>query len=208
MAEMELFPGAYYLPDFLSSAAQRALRERVEAVAGPLFYTPVHRSGHPMRLRLCCLGQHWNAQTYAYEPVRSDHDGAPVPPVPEDLAALARRIAQAVGMDLRPDVCLVNHYAEDGRLGVHQDKDEHPATLRAGVPIVSLSLGDTAAFALGGVRRSDPFTRFPLRSGDALVLGGPARLRFHGVTRVHPGTGPASLGLTGRYNLTFRQNAP
>jgi alkylated DNA repair protein (DNA oxidative demethylase) len=47
-----------------------------------------------------------------------------------------------------------------------------------------------------------------LRSGDALVLGGPARLCFHGVTRVHPGTGPATLGLAGRYNLTFRQNAP
>jgi alkylated DNA repair protein (DNA oxidative demethylase) len=73
---------------------------------------------------------------------------------------------------------------------------------------VSISLGDTADFQLGGTRRKDPLQRFPLRSGDALVLGGESRLRYHGVARIRPGTGPESLHLAGRFNLTFRQYAP
>jgi DNA alkylation damage repair protein AlkB len=205
---MQLHPGAFYLPGYLALAEQRALRERIEALAGAGLYTPTHRSGSPMRLRMMCFGLHWDAITYRYSDVRTDYDGASVPPVPDDLAALARRVAAEVGMTLRPEVCLVNHYVEGGRLGVHQDKDERPETLRAGIPIVSISLGDTADFQLGGTRRKDPLQRFPLRSGDALVLGGESRLRYHGVARIRPGTGPESLHLAGRFNLTFRQYAP
>jgi alkylated DNA repair protein (DNA oxidative demethylase) len=185
------------------------LRERLEAItADGGLYVPIHRSGAPMRLHFMCLGLHWNPLTYAYETARSDHDGRPVPPLPEDLAALARRVAEAAGQAIRPEVCLVNFYQAGGRLGVHQDKDEDPATLRAGTPIVSVSLGDTAEFLLGGTRRKDPLRRIPLQSGDALCLGGPSRLAYHGVARICPGTGPTWLGLEGRFNLTFRQYRP
>jgi len=90
-------------------------------------------------------------------------------------------------------------------LGLHQDKDESEATLAAGVPVVSLSIGDTARFLVGGVRRKDPMTPLMLESGDAFVLGGPARLCYHGVSRILPDTAPAGLATTGRFNLTFRQ---
>ena len=43
-----------------------------------------------------------------------------------------------------------------------------------------------------------------LASGDAFVFGGPARLRYHGVSRIIPGTAPAALEMSGRFNLTFR----
>lgn len=90
-------------------------------------------------------------------------------------------------------------------MGLHQDKDESPESLAAGLPVVSISLGDTARFLFGGTRRRDPVDTIPLRSGDAFVFGGPARLRYHGVSRILPGTAPAALRLEGRFNLTFRQ---
>ena len=89
-------------------------------------------------------------------------------------------------------------------MGVHQDKDERRETLEAGVPIVSVSLGDTARFVVGGLTRREPTRPLMLHSGDVVVMGGASRLRFHGVTRILAGTAPAGHG-PGRFNLTFRQ---
>jgi DNA alkylation damage repair protein AlkB len=158
-----------------------------------------------MRLDMLCLGRHWNGLTYRYESVRNDFDQAPVPPLPADFACLATEIAACVGFAMTPDICIMNFYDVNSRLGLHQDKDERPETLAAGVPIVSVSLGDTARFVLGTTRRKDPAEAILLASGDALVLGGPSRLRYHGVTRVLPATAPRELDIEGRLNLTFRQ---
>jgi alkylated DNA repair protein (DNA oxidative demethylase) len=152
---------------------------------------------------MLCLGRHWNALTYSYEPSRSDHDGLRVPPIPEDLASLASDAARRAGFDFTPDICILNFYTAGSRMGVHQDKDERPETLAAGVPIVSVSLGDAARFVIGGLTRKEPMRPLALRSGDVLVMGGPSRLRFHGVTRILPGTAPNGTG-PGRFNLTFR----
>jgi alkylated DNA repair protein (DNA oxidative demethylase) len=73
------------------------------------------------------------------------------------------------------------------------------------LPVVSVSLGDTARFLFGGQRRRDPVLTVPLCSGDAFVFGGPSRLCYHGVSRIAPGTAPPGLGVHGRFNLTFRQ---
>lgn len=158
-----------------------------------------------MHVRMLCLGRHWNGLTYRYEPTRSDFDHKPVPPVPAELEILARAVAQRVGMCLAPDICIVNYYGQDGRMGLHQDKDESAATLAAGTPVVSISLGDTARFLIGGARRKDVVRPVMLASGDAFVFGGAARLAYHGVSRVQVGTAPSSLDLNGRLNLTFRQ---
>ena len=141
-----------------------------------------------------------------YEPTRADFDGLPVPPLPPDLRALAQEIAAAAGMRIEPDLCLINFYDADGRMGLHQDKDEGPASIGAGIPVVSVSLGDTARFLFGGLKRRDPIEAMPLESGDAFVFGGPARLRYHGVSRISPVTAPPGLGISGRFNLTFRQS--
>jgi len=158
-----------------------------------------------MHVRMLSLGRHWNARTYKYEPTRADHDDAPVTPLPDELGALARRIAAAAGFDFAPDIALINWYDAEGRMGLHQDKDESASSIAAGVPVVSVSIGDTARFLFGGLRRRDPVQALLLESGDAFVFGGPARLRYHGVSRVIPGTAPGSLALDGRFNLTFRQ---
>ena len=204
---MEIAPGAFHLSRCLSLESQKALTERCRALLdGPVpGYVPVVRGGGKMHVRMLCLGRHWNGRTYRYEPTRSDFDDLPAPPLPGAFAALAREIAGSVGLPFEPDLCIMNYYDADGRMGVHQDKDESPASIEAGLPVVSVSLGDTARFLFGGLRRRDPIDALRLESGDAFVIGGPARLRYHGVSRIIPGTAPAELGITGRFNLTFRQ---
>src|SRR5947207_4689112 len=204
---MEIAPGAFHLKRHLSMAQQRCIVESCRALidgAVPA-YVPVVRGGGKMHVRMLCLGRHWNGQTYRYEPVRADFDGLPAPPLPDEFRALAAELAGSVAMTLDADLCILNYYDADGRMGLHQDKDESGPSLEAGLPVVSISLGDTARFLFGGVRRRDPVEALMLESGDAFVFGGPARLRYHGVSRIVPGTAPPELRMSGRFNLTFRQ---
>jgi DNA oxidative demethylase len=204
---MEVAPGAVHLKGWLPLDRQRAIVAECRALVdgGVPGYVPVVRGGGRMHVRMLCLGRHWNGQSYRYEAVRTDYDQRPVPPLPADFRDLARDIAAAAGMRLDADLCIMNYYGADGRMGLHQDKDESEPSLAAGVPVVSVSLGDTARFLFGGARRRDPVAPVLLESGDAFVFGGPARLRYHGVSRIVPGTAPPVLGLTGRFNLTFRR---
>ena len=190
----------------LAPVEQRELWQLCRALAGgPVpMYTPTVRGGRRMSVGMLCLGKHWNGLTYQYEDRRSDFDGLPVPPLPARVAELARAAASDAGFLMQPDVCIMNFYEDTARMGVHQDKDERPETIEAGIPIVSVSLGDAARFVIGGLTRREPTQPLILRSGDVLVMGGPSRLRFHGVTRILPGTAPEGTG-PGRFNLTFRQ---
>jgi alkylated DNA repair protein (DNA oxidative demethylase) len=199
--------GAFLLRGYLTLERQRDLVETCRRlIDGPVpGYVPVVRGGGRMHVRMLCLGRHWNGKTYRYEPIRSDFDGRTVPPLPPSFEALAGECAAAAGMVLDADLCILNHYDSDGRMGLHQDKDESERSLAAGRPVVSVSLGDTARFLFGGLKRRDPVVTLPLESGDVFVFGGPARLRYHGVSRTIPGTAPEGLGLDGRFNLTFRQ---
>jgi DNA alkylation damage repair protein AlkB len=158
-----------------------------------------------MRIQMVCLGLHWNPKTYTYESVRSDYDGLSVQKLPEDLKDLARRAASKAGMQIEPDICLMNFYTGEGTLGLHRDRDERPETIESGIPVVSISLGDSAHFMIGGLKRTDPVETIILESGDAIVFGGPSRLRFHGVSGILASTAPKELGFEGRFNLTFRQ---
>jgi DNA alkylation damage repair protein AlkB len=204
---MEVAAGALHLKRHLLLAQQRVLVDACRAlVDGDVpGYVPVVRGGGKMHVRMLCLGRHWNGMTYRYEEARSDYDQLRVPPLPTAFRDLARDIAASAGMMLDADLCILNYYEGEGRMGLHQDKDESPRSLAAGVPVVSISLGDTARFLFGGARRRDPVEALLLESGDAFVFGGPARLRYHGVSRILPGTAPPELSLIGRYNLTFRQ---
>lgn len=206
-AALEIAPGAVHLRHYMSDEEQRAVAAQCLELgardAG--FYTPVVRGVHPMSVRMLCLGRHWNARTYLYEATRSDIDGLPAPILPEPLERLARRAGDAAGFTFAPDTCIVNWYSAASRMGLHQDKDESPQSIAEGAPVVSFSIGDTARFLFGGLRRREPVLRIRLESGDAFVFGGPARLRYHGVTRIEPGTAPAGLPFEGRLNLTFRK---
>jgi DNA oxidative demethylase len=204
---VEIAPGAFHFSRYLSVADQCALAAHCRALMdGDVpAYVPVVRGGGKMHVRMLCLGRHWNGKTYAYETHRIDFDQLPAPPLPDRFAALARAIAGAAGMSLAPDLCILNYYDADGRMGLHQDKDESAASIAAGLPVVSISIGDTARFLFGGLKRNDAVESRLLESGDAFVFGGAARLRYHGVSRILPSTAPPDLDMTGRFNLTLRQ---
>jgi len=204
---MQVAPGAFLLERCLDASEQLTVAATCRTLLDGDIpgYVPIVRGGGRMHVRMLCLGHHWNAMTYSYEAARSDFDGQPAPPLPGEFRALASRVATSVGMTLDADICILNYYESDGRMGLHQDKDEGEQSLAAGVPVVSISIGDTATFLFGGTRRRAPVAKFPLHSGDAFVFGGPARLCYHGVSRILPGTAPKDLDVRGRYNLTFRQ---
>jgi alkylated DNA repair protein (DNA oxidative demethylase) len=196
---------------FLSLAEQRQVYRRVLRI-DPGFYVPVLRTGAKMNLRMNCLGHHWSAVTYQYTKVR-DVDGREVAPVPDFLQALARRAVRETdywhGPGVVPDhdICIVNLYDEAaGKLGVHADNSESTESLAAGYPVVSLSIGASCVFTIGGPSRKDPQGAHVLESGDLVLFGRSMRLAYHGVTKVLTGTTPPELGFTepGRVNLTFR----
>jgi alkylated DNA repair protein (DNA oxidative demethylase) len=126
--------------------------------------------------------------------------GSPWPPLPPSFRDLALRAAAAAGFEgFEPDACLINRYAAGAKLSLHQDRDE----LDLAQPIVSVSLGLPAMFAFGGRKRSDPTMRMPLRHGDVVVWGGPARLFHHAVLPLAEGLDPRTGPY--RYNLTLRR---
>lgn len=193
--------GAEVRPGHLDAAAQRALLAILrEAVADAPLFTPVMpRTGQPFSVRMTNLGPlGWvsDRDGYRYQPTHPE-TGRPWPALP---SALLEAWAALGGYAHPPEACLVNWYAPGARMGLHQDRDEQDFD----APVVSLSLGDSALFRIGGIKRRDPTRSFRLHSGDAMTLAGDARLAFHGVDRVLPGTSDL-LPQGGRLNLTLRR---
>jgi alkylated DNA repair protein (DNA oxidative demethylase) len=145
---------------------------------------------------------------YAFSRTADDPDGAPVKPLPADLADLARRAVDDAGLSIaaagryEPDAAIVNFYGPGAKLGLHQDGEEP-----SDAPVVTISLGDSCIFRLAGTdRRTGPFTDVLLQSGDLLVFGGRNRRIYHGVPKVVDGDAPAGLGLPpGRLSITVRE---
>jgi len=198
---IKVAPGAFYYPGFLGLADQEALRDEILAIIeeAPLFRPRMPRTGKPFSVRMSnCGAVGWVSDEagYRYQPTHPQ-TGRRWPPMPERLARAWGELAPEAPP---PEACLINFYDAKAKMGLHQDRDE--AEMSA--PIVSLSLGCAASFRLGGLKRNDLTRSFPLCSGDALVLGGPARLAFHGVDRVFAGSS-SLLPQGGRINLTLRR---
>jgi alkylated DNA repair protein (DNA oxidative demethylase) len=201
MTAIALAPGLTYHPDHLDRAAQESLLAALRAVAraAPLFAPRMPRTGKPFSVRMTnCGSLGWvsDAGGYRYQPTHPE-TGEPWPAMPE---AACRAWEDLSGYPHPPDACLVNFYDPSARMGLHQDRDEEELD----APVVSLSLGDTALFRYGGLDRKDPTKSVRLRSGDAIVFGGPARLVFHGIDRLLPGSSDL-LAEGGRLNLTLRK---
>ena len=201
---VEIAPGCLWLPGFLDRAAQEALAGDIRQVLAraPLFTPRMPRSGKPFSVRMSnCgpLGWVSDETGYRYQPTHPE-TGEPWPPMPE---ALRRAWDELAGTQLAPEACLINWYAPSARMGLHQDRDEEEFS----APVLSLSLGDTALFRVGGTARRDPTRSVRLASGDALILSGPSRLAFHGIDRILPDSSTL-LRQPGRINLTLRRVHP
>jgi alkylated DNA repair protein (DNA oxidative demethylase) len=203
--QVDVMPGCRWFPGYLDRAQQVQLRDvlRSLVVDAPFFAPEMPRTGKPFSVRMTNLGSlGWVSDRlggYRYQPTHPA-TGEPWPAIPPEILDIWRSVT---GAQRLPEACLVNFYAADAKMGLHQDRDE--ADLAA--PVVSVSLGDTARFRIGGSSRSDPTRGLDLKSGDVLVFGGPARLAFHGIDRVLPGTSTL-LADGGRINLTLRCVTP
>ena len=195
--------GFRLLPGRLSPQAQADLLAQVLARVeqAPLVHQ-VTPGGKPMSVAMTSLGSlGWttDAAGYRYEP-RHPVTGQAWPNIPQVLLDLWAELADP---DVPPDACLINFYNAEAKMGLHQDRDE--ADLK--FPVLSVSLGDTAVFRIGGVKRSDPTRSVKLASGDVCLLAGEARLFHHGVDRILAGSSRL-LPSGGRINLTLRRAAP
>lgn len=184
--------------EVLDRAAQHALVAdlRGVAAAAPMF-SPMTPYGRPMRVRMTSAGRYgWYSDRSGYRYERQHPDGQAWPDIPPSVLDIWRRFA---GEGRDPDCCLVNYYGEGARMGLHQDRDEADF----GWPVVSVSLGDEALFRMGGTARGDKTASVWLKSGDVVVMGGEARLAYHGVDRIRFGSSTLLNG-GGRINLTLR----
>jgi DNA oxidative demethylase len=191
-----------HYPQQLDPGAQSILLGEIRRIIAqaPLYTPTMPRSGKPMSVRMTNAGPlGWvtdKERGYRYQTTHPV-TGEPWPAIPPMLLALWNEVA---GYPHPPEACLINYYGSAAKMGLHQDRDEEDFD----APVLSVSLGDTGIFRVGGTARKSPTQKFELKSGDVFVLGGEDRLAFHGIDRVLPGTSNL-LDEGGRFNLTLRR---
>jgi DNA oxidative demethylase len=190
-----------YLPEFLNCSAQEQvlldLRQALELA--PLVTPVMPKTAKPFSVRMSNLGPlGWVSDKSGYR-YQATHPatGLPWPAIPESILAIWTKVSNYAHS---PESCLVNFYDGDAKMGLHQDRDEEDFA----APVVSISLGDTAIFRIGGTTRGDKTKSLKLASGDVLILQGPSRLAFHGIDRIWGGSSNL-LKNGGRINLTMRR---
>jgi alkylated DNA repair protein (DNA oxidative demethylase) len=193
--------GFRLVPGYHDRTAQAAVLAAVRAVIAraPLYAPRMPKTGKPMSVRMSnCgpLGWVTDERGYRYQPQHPE-TGAAWPAMPQLLLDAWNELAQ---YPHPPESCLINVYGPDAKMGLHQDRDEQDFD----APVVSLSLGDTGLFRIGGTTRRSPTRSVRLASGDAAVLGGEGRLAFHGIDRILAGTSTL-IPEGGRINLTLRR---
>ena len=192
LAGFEIYQGA------LDPAAQQRVLEdlRPHVRAAPLMQ-PVTPGGKPMSVRMTAAGHYgWITDRAGYRYATQHPDGTDWPPIPQSVLDIWSRYSD---VQAQPECCLVNFYGEGARMGLHQDRDEASFDW----PVVSISLGDDGLFRVGGATRRGKTQSIWLKSGDVVVMGGSARLAYHGVDRIRFKSS-SLLEKGGRVNLTLR----
>jgi alkylated DNA repair protein (DNA oxidative demethylase) len=200
-------PGFHYRPGYLGPEEQRLLLADVDSILekAPLFRQRMPRSGAPLSVRMSNAGDYgWVTDREAGYRYQRAHPitGESWPAIPTRLLEIWTELTKESEL---PNLCLINFYDHEARLGLHQDKGDWELA----APVVSISLGDDATFLLGGLTRKAPVRRIEMHSGDVVWFGGPSRLIYHGVKGIQPGTSDllrrSRILKQGRINLTLRR---
>ena len=194
-----------HLVQYFDRAGQEQLVREVVGVLdeAPLFTPTMPRTGKPFSVAMSNCGPlGWvsdKERGYRYQAVHPD-TGTQWPVIPKMLLDLWDEVSTYPAL---PEACLINVYGPGAKMGLHRDEDEEDFS----APVVSVSLGCTARFRIGGLARKDPTRSFDLKSGNVLILGGDTRLAFHGVDRIKPETSDllGDFPEGGRINLTLRR---
>jgi alkylated DNA repair protein (DNA oxidative demethylase) len=206
MVRLEVAPGVSLWREYFRAKAQKALLDEVlEALKqAPLYRPAMPKTGTPFSVEQSNFGRlGWvsDRRGYRYQPLHPV-TGAPWPAIPQALRDLWMAVADASP----PDCCLLNLYRGTAKMGLHQDRDENDVT----APVVGISLGDEALFRIGGNFKDGKWARggatksVKLASGDVILFGGAARLAYHGIDRIVPGSSRLVPG-GGRLSLTLRR---
>ena len=200
---MQVLPsGVKWIAGYLDRDKQKKLVKAIRDIVhqAPLFRPSMPRTGKEMSVRITNCGQlGWltdKQRGYRYQkhhPVT----GNPWPQIPDEIMEVWLTLS---AYPEPAEACLINFYDVTARMGLHQDRDE----TNFEVPVISISLGDSCLFRVGGTKRSGHTTSFKLQSGDVVVLAGKSRLAFHGVDKIYPDTSTL-LKNGGRINLTLRR---
>ena len=183
---------------YLTLSAQRGLLDAVRGVVKQVpFFRPVMPSGQQMSVRMTSAGDYgWLSDTQGYRYAPTHPNGTPWPAIPPEVLAIWNDLT---GLERQPESCLINYYASDAKMGLHQDKNETDFRW----PVVSISLGDEGMLRVGGQKRGGKTDSLWLQSGDVVVMGGEARLNYHGIDRIRAGSSTL-LPKGGRINITLR----
>jgi len=190
---------------FSPQAQQTLLNEVFEKLKDAPLYRPVMpRTGKPFSVEesnFGALGWVSDKSGYRYQPSHP-LTGAAWPAIPQALLALWEEINASPP----PQCCLINLYRGAAKMGPHQDRDENDTS----AAVIGVSLGDEALFRIGGKSadgvRGGKTVSVKLASGDVIAFGGVARLAYHGIDRIRPGTSRLLPG-GGRLSLTLRRVA-
>lgn len=190
--------GVQIYKSLLGRAAQESLvNDLRETVAVAPLFSPKIPGGRPMSVRMSSAGElGWYADETGYRYVPCHPSGRAWPRIPEQAREIWGIVANAARL---PDTCLINYYGKGAHMGMHQDKEESDFSQ----PVVSISLGDAALFRIGGIERGGKTQTYWVQSGDVMVLGGAARLAYHGIDLIRFGSS-SLLKNNGRINLTLR----
>lgn len=183
---------------YLDQAAQRQIVADMRNVvaAAPLF-SPQTRFGKPMSVRMTSAGKYgWYSDAAGYRYIETHPNDTPWPAIPASVLAVW---ADLVGGACGPDCCLANFYSQTAKMGLHQDNDEADFDH----PVLSISLGDSGLFRVGDTTKGGTTSSVWLTSGDVVIMGGDARLAYHGVDKIKFGSS-SLLSAGGRLNLTLR----
>ena len=202
MVRLEIAPGIFLWREKLSPSAQKALLDEVleKLKLAPLYRPVMPKTGKAFSVEESNFGPlGWVSDLagYRYQPTHPV-TGKPWPAIPQALLALWAEINGAPS----PECCLVNLYRAGAKMGLHQDRDEKDIS----AAVIGVSLGDEALFRIGGAARGGPTRSVALASGDVIAFGGTARLAYHGIDRIRPGTSRLLPG-GGRLSLTLRRVA-
>ena len=166
----------------------------------PLYRPVMPKTGKPFSVEESNFGRlGWvsDKSGYRYQPAHP-LTGAPWPDIPQPLLDLWTEINPSPG----PQCCLINFYRAGAKMGLHQDLDEKDQS----AAVIAVSLGDDALFRIGAPTRGGKTVSLSLASGDVVVFGGVARLAYHGIDRIKPGSSRLLPG-GGRISLTLRRVA-
>lgn len=190
--------GVQVFQGLLNRSAQEQLLQEIRTVVSqaPLF-SPMTPYGKKMSVQMTSAGQFgWVSDETGYRYAAQHPNGTAWPALPPSAIGVWDAVS---GAERAPECCLVNLYRETAKMGLHQDRSEADFQY----PVVSVSLGDDGLFRIGGTTRGGKTESIWLNSGDVVVMGGDARLIYHGIDKTRVGSSTLLSG-GGRINLTMR----